>query len=368
MLGKKSNSLRILLVLLIAQFLSPNLDAQEINKIDPSGYIHKYNASFDGIGPKVYVLPAPRSKEELLSDSYQAKVNFADTIIFALAFQDLLADFKPTSNVIISKQLVIENNKTIESLTQYIDQELIQQNYILAYGLLNESARFSLEHNNPTQSINFLLDALMHAQKTNNINDIASIQYNLAILYLFTRDNERASEFQNKYYSYSVNNRLPVEQANSLVKIALIQAFDRDYRSAENTIIRKAIPLFNKNKAYEGKINAWKQLATIYQMQNKHAEAQWFLLQARDLANSKNLISELAEIEYMLASSKMIQKNYKVAQKELQQAQALAIAENNKYLELAIQDKIGNIYMIFDEYEEAETSLKSYWKLREEIF
>src|SRR5690606_665711 len=34
--------------------------------LDPSGFVNKYDTSFTGIGPKVYTLPAPRSKEEIL--------------------------------------------------------------------------------------------------------------------------------------------------------------------------------------------------------------------------------------------------------------------------------------------------------------
>ena len=344
-----------------------NSNAQKTS-IDPSGYIKKYNDSFAGIGPEVYILPAPRSKEEILIESYQSKVNFADTIHAELIFQDLLKDFKSTSNVNIFKELIRENNLTQDKINQVVEQDLFQQNYVGAYSLLNEASRLALEDKNIPLSIRLLLDALLHAQKTSNISDQAAIQYNLAIIYLFDRQNEQSAVFQNKFYTYSLTNKLPVDQANSLVKIAMIQAFDKDYRSAENTIIRKAIPLFNKHRAYAGKITAWKQLANIYQMQNKHAEAQWFLIQAKDLANDKKLIAELAEIEYMLASSKLIQKNYNVAQKELQQAQTLALAENNKYLALAILDKIGNIHLLFNQYDAAESSLKAYWTLRNEIF
>jgi hypothetical protein len=37
-----------------------------------------------------------------------------------------------------------------------------------------------------------------------------------------------------------------------------------NYKTAENNIIRSAIPLLNKAKAYEGKIFAWEMLAEIY--------------------------------------------------------------------------------------------------------
>src|SRR5690606_40122503 len=118
-------------------------------------------------------------------------------------------------------------------------------------------------------------------------------------LYLYDRNIQQAGYFQEAYYNTAVQQKSIIDQANSLLQIVLIQTHDQDFRSAENNIIRNAVPLLNRAKAYEQKIVAWQTLARIYQIQNKHTEAQWFLIQARDLARSKNFSRELAEIEYM---------------------------------------------------------------------
>src|SRR5690606_15900848 len=199
-------------------------------------------------------------------------------------------------------------------------------------------------------------------------SDIAVIQYNLANIYLYDKNIQQAGYFQEAYYNMAVQQKSIIDQANSLLKIALIQAYDKDYRSAENNIIRKAIHLLNRAKAYEQKIIAWQTLARIYQLQNKHTEAQWFLIQARDLANSKNFNEELAEIEYMLAFSKFVQKNYNVAKKEFLQAYELAKSEENKIHQLAIIDKLGQIYMKQSDFNTAETALLYYQYLRTELF
>lgn len=109
-------------------------------------------------------------------------------------------------------------------------------------------------------------------------------------------------------------------------------------------------------------------MAKIYQLQNKHTEAQWFLIQARDLARRRQLTEDLAEIEYMLASSKFVQKNYKVAKKEFIQADELAKMEDNRLLRLAIVDKLGQIYMSQSDLDEAENALSTYQELRNELF
>ncbi|PRD50706.1 tetratricopeptide repeat-containing protein [Sphingobacterium gobiense] len=336
--------------------------------LDPAGYINKYNTDFEGIGPRVYVLPAPRTREELLTDSYKQKLSFQDSIDRALDLQQLIAEFKTTRAEMNVRYLLSPMPDTASAWNELVEREVGQGNYNTAYGLLHTYALLSLKEGTISQTLGLLQSALQHAQKTPNATDIAVIQYNLANIYLYDKNIQQAGYFQEAYYNTAVQQKSVIDQANSLLKIALIQAYDQDYRSAENNIIRKAIPLLNRAKAYEQKIIAWQTLARIYQLQNKHTEAQWFLIQARDLANKKNFSRELAEIEYMLASSKFVQKNYNVAKKEFLQAGELAKSEDNKLLQLAIVDKLGQIYITQRDFNNAETALHDYQDLRSEIF
>src|SRR5690606_36384402 len=77
--------------------LGRNSQAQEA-AVDPSGYILKYDEEFNGIGPPVYILPAPRTKKEVLTDTYNSIVAFQDSIQAALQYQKFKTDFKATSN------------------------------------------------------------------------------------------------------------------------------------------------------------------------------------------------------------------------------------------------------------------------------
>src|SRR5690606_37984258 len=158
------------------------------------------------------------------------------------------------------------------------------------------------------------------------------------------------------------------EQAISYGKLAWIQAYKKDYQPAENTIIRKAIPLFNKSKNYLGKIEAWIILADIYRSQNKHTQAQWFLIQARDLAKKHELPENLALIEYMLGSSKMIQNNYRVAKNELEIAWDLTQNTPNMYLQIATAEQLGRANVHLGNYDCAKDFLTYYWKLRNSLF
>lgn len=367
-LYKKSVFCRIITVLILWVCVA-EAQAQDMDQpLDPAGYLNKYDVDFDGIGPKVYVLPAPRTREELLTDSYQEKVSFQDSIVRALDFQQLVAEFKRTGNETTIQYLLSPMPETPLEWNTLVEREIERGNYNAAYGLLHHYASLSLKDGTTAQTLGLLKSALQHAQKTPNVSDVAIIQYNLANVYLYNRNIRDAGHFQEVYYNTAVKQKSIIDQANSLMKIALIQAYDKDYRSAENNIIRKVVPMLNKARAYERKIIAWQTLAKIYQLQNKHTEAQWFLIQARDLANGKDFNAERAQIEYMLASSKLVQQNYNVAKKEFLQADELAKSQDNKLLRLAIADKLGQIYMSQSDFNNAEVALDSYHDLREELF
>lgn len=336
--------------------------------LDPAGFVTKYDTEFEGVGPKVYVLPAPRTKEEMLTDTFAEILSFQDSIQQAMVYQRLIADFKSTNNEGLVKTIVNPLPQDELGWNTVIETNIQQENHGIAYGLLNEYANQSLSIEQINRAIALLESALQQAKKQENTRDRGIIQSNLSSLLIYSKNFMEAGNYEEAYYQQAVKDKSIVEQAESLVKIAKIQAQDKDFNSAENTIIRKAIPLFNRSKHYEGKLLAWQELASIYQMQNKHTEAQWFLIQARDLAETKNFPNELAEIEYMLASSKIIQKNYSVAKKELDRANNLARKENNKLLQLAIVEKLGRINMIQRNIDDAAENLEHYWALRTELF
>lgn len=341
---------------------------QKAIPLDPSGVVKKFNKNFNGIGPQLYFLPPPRSKQELLTDYYSEKASFQDSIVRALDFQRLLADYKVVGN---QKELILQFQPfPTDDLAwnTLINTQLAEDQINTAYGLLNNYAQYLLVHQKPQLAIQTLQTALVNAQKSANSPDITSIQANLSRIFLFERNMERAGFFQEANYKEALSNKQLKEQANSLVQIAMIQAIDKDYKSAENTIIRRAIPLFNKIKAYDGKLLALEQLARIYHLQNKHIEAQWFLIQARDIAVAKKLYDDLAEIEYLLALSKHLQQNSKVAKQEFINANGLAKKENNRLLQLAILDKLGEIYLQQADLSNAQATLDQYYKLREELF
>lgn len=332
--------------------------------LDPSGYILKYDTSFSGIGPKVYVLPAPRTKKEELTDTYREIIPFQDSIKKAIRYKKFAVDLKPTSNSPHVEHLIQTFHADTLAPDQLLEQLIQENNETVAYGVLNEYAKKSVSEGAAQRATSLLERAIIFASEQGNLHDLSILQANLSTVHILDRDPIKAKKYETEFYSKALKNKNSIDQAESLIRQALILALEKDYLTAENTIIRKAIPLFKRTKFYRGQIRAWEILANIYQMQNKHIEAQWFLIQARDMAQVQQIDSELAEIEYMLGYSKYIQQNYNIAKAEFISAYDLAEKEDNSLLKLAIVEKLGNIYLMQNNIEQADSLLEEYWQLR----
>lgn len=354
----------VLSLLLIGTFTQ----AQTQNHNEERQYITKYDTTFQGIGPELYFLPPPRSKEEILIDAYSQKVPFVDSIQLELQFQDLIRDFRAYEAFPVPGSLLPDDLLDTTKWAEVLNNPNIKYNYSLYVPLLAESAKAYLQNRDICRAIEVLHEALSIQELMENPFDSHEILSNLVHLYHFDGDIDQARYWLNSYYNHSIKKKSTIQQGYAHTLEALIKASQANYNDAENTIIRKAVPLFNRARSIKGKIWAWEKLAKVYQMQDKHAEAQWFLLQARELAEKNNLIEQLAEIEYMLAVSKLLQENYSVAEKEFLNAQVLAQEEQNKILELAITDKLGDIYLLLGQFDEAQSLLNNYWSLRTEIF
>ncbi|WP_433863453.1 tetratricopeptide repeat protein [Sphingobacterium thalpophilum] len=357
----------IITVLCLTAGMGGTAKAQDAPQ-DYTGAIKKYDASFRGIGPEVYFLPPPKTEEEIIEDNYSGKKGFSKEIARQLLFQRLLLQLRSTNNVGHFRYLMSPAPADATAWNNAIEMQKKSENWIAGYALANEAALAAIKNNDSSNASRFLYEALSLANRTDNRDDIATINLNVSNFQLFSGNFAQAEESAQNYHSYATVSKSYLEQANAWLLIALARAGQGNYKAAENNIIRSAIPLFNKAKAYEGKIFAWEMLAEVYFKQNKFTQAQWFLLQARDLANAKKLRSELAEIEYLLAASKQQDGNYKVAVKEFIQAAELASNENNKQLSLAILDKLGEVYLELKDYPSADQTFKAYTQLKNELY
>lgn len=342
--------------------------AQTTNQQDPARYILKYDTAFSGVGPTIYFLPLPRSKEDVLVDDLDKLDDFNDAIRQAFLYQDLLKSFAQTANYAEVAEIIKVKAIAAEDWHKVSQDQLDSNNQEVAIGILNALAKQYILKQETDKAELLLTKALDIATQEEKIADIDIVLSNLSSVYFYNKNFLEAGKTEEAYYKAAILEKSIINQGKSLVRIATILAFDKDYNAAESTIIRKAIPLFNKAKDYDSKINAWVKLAKIYQLNNRHPEAQWFLLQAKELSALKNITTYNTDIEYMLGYSKFIQNNLIVSQKELTGALSLAQKEGNKYIELSAIQLLGQISTKQNRMLEAEQFLLSYWKLRNELF
>lgn len=335
---------------------------------DPSGYIQKYDSTFEGVGPTVYFLPEAKKKIEIMKDEFQTIHYFKDSIQQFSLHLELLNAFENTSNYNAIEHIIMIDSLTLANWPRAVDYQIVAHNEALAIGLLNEFAKQYILQKNYTNA-ELLLKRASDLAENNRITDNKSVlQSNLSSIYLFNNKFKEANLVEEISYEDAKRSKSITDQGRSLVKLAMIQAYNKDYTLAENTIIRKAIPLFNRAKDYNNKINAWTQLAKIYTLNKKYTEAQWFLIQAQELALQKNITNYNTLIEYMLGYAKFYQDNLQISKQELTKALALAKESGNKYVELSTTQMLGEISLKQNRIDDAETFLNSYWKLRKELF
>lgn len=367
-----TNTILTLFVLLFLTQVSYSQKAKTTIAKDPSRYITKYDQSFYGIGPEVYFLPSPRSKEEVLAEQietlkhkYTQIAPFNDTIQRALLHQNLVKKYESTENASLIANYITTTpirlndwEKTVNNLAQNNDAYFIT-------GLLNEIAKQHIIHNEATTAETILQKAL-----TISPNDSfrTAIEENLCALYFYNKKYREAIIIEENKYKNALSTKSRVEQGMILVKIAKLHAYNNNCNLAEETVIKRAIPLFNKLKDNNNKINAWVELAEMYQINNRYTEALWFLIQAKELAEENNINTYDLKIEYLLGYAKFQQKNYNVSRKELETAMGHALQEKNQLIVLSTLQMLAQISYNQRNFNEAEEILNSYIALKKEIF
>src|SRR5690606_18057573 len=105
----------------------------------------KYDTEFSGIGPKVYILPPPKTEEEILQDKYSEKKKDQEQLLHLINQLELSAQLKRTDNGNIPFALVDSASKetqTVAVINYYRqmnrrDSVLAWQNYLGSLMLLN---------------------------------------------------------------------------------------------------------------------------------------------------------------------------------------------------------------------------------------
>lgn len=334
---------------------------------DATGVIKKYDATFNGIGPKVYFVPAPMKEIDIINE-FKVIALFTDSITKFSLQEELINSFENTRNYSIVENIILLDSLSLQNYDRAVAYQIEAENKLLATGLLNAFAKVYILNKDYNQAESLLTKAYNLIEDDRNFEDKSVLQYNLSAIFLFNKKYNDAKLVEENTTLDAKRNKSISNEANSLVRIALIEAYSENFSVAEQTIIRKAIPLLNRAKDYDNKINAWIKLARIYTLNKKYTEAQWFLIQAQELARLKGISKYAPQIEYMLGYAKYHQDNFQVSQKELVRALKLAQENGDRHIEIASTQLLGEIALKQNKISEAETFLNSYWKLRKAYF
>lgn len=345
--------------------------AQNSNTTDYTGTIRKYDIHFDGIGPEVYFLPPPPTKAEIVSALYEEKEvesvvvqEYLNTIKYVNRIQEI----GNTPDRIKALEAQLTDKTSMEGL---ILAEIIQQtnagNPEVAANLKNTLAKQYLAAGIAKEAIALFEEALDIKQNQANTNDIDVVTHNLAVSYEYLQDLGRAKTLHQEIYQRALSSKNANKQASSLMNLALVKAKLGQYKEAENDIIRKVLPAFKRVDNHQGRIAAYHTLAEVYTIQNKYPEAQWFLLQAKEIATNKRLDAQMAEIIFNLAETKKRSGNNLVAIEEYKTANNLAEEGNHLSMQLAIQDALGDLYNTTGNVDMAATTLGNYETLKSRL-
>ncbi len=340
--------------------------------IDFSGVITKYDSTFSGIGPKVYFLPPPKTSAELLDDRYAEKEIDSALVEEYVKRMQYYHRLEMTGNGDVAEKYV----PIRESQTSSVEGKLLMAVvYNVASHNLNALAdvqnRLAMEYvaiGTLDFAVEFFEKAVQAKKAVGNQSDWETITQNLAVTYEYLGQLDKAYALRQQLYEQAVKNHNNRDQANALMELALIKAKRGGWDEAERDIIRKVVPLFRRLRDEAGRASAYSTLATIYTLQQKYPEAQWFLVQAKTIVDREGISDQLPEIIFNLAETKKYAGNPRVAIEEYKVASDLAKKDHRIGMQLAIQDALGNLYHEAGDYDGAALALNQYDILKNMLF
>lgn len=326
----------------------------------------KYNESFEGIGPKVYILPPPKTEEEILTEKYAIKKQNQHQIDSLLVNLNLKRELKrinsrsPGSSSRDSLATGQEEARLIALINYYKkegNESYIsdgQNNLAIFYfisGEYEKAAALFLESLRIKKQLGLMEDqfiistnlALLEAELGNKINAIA----------LYDQLLEDAKKAKN------LNN-----QALSYLAMAKLEAKSGDFIAAHNLIIKKSVPLLHKSKNYSGVVIALNELASFKEMQESDIEAKWLYLQAIDVAQKNKNERGLAISFFNLAQLKNRIGDDSLAISDYLTSKELAVKNNMEDLLVEIEDGLGDAYLKLNDYKAAALALIEYQSLK----
>lgn len=331
-----------------------------------------YDRDFDGIGPRVYHLPPPPSEAELLSRQIESKLQETIALPRMLSKATTLNDLRDAGTSSLNIDLLAGDKQSaegwllmeIDRLSQWGDLDQIGDLYLLLGREYFRIGAMEQAHAN-------LEKALSAKLAVNKHQDVMQIRNSLALMYEYDNDLHCAKALYTGLMEEARQRNNRVLQARSQMRLAFLKAKQGSFYEAEQDLIRTVEPMYRqmRNRSGDlGRIVAYRTLADVYRLQDRHPEAQWFLLQAKEVIDNKNLTEILPLILFDLAEVKKSSGNTTVAINEYLLAEELSGDQTDDLvLKLAIQDALGDIYHGSGQFKEALEALNRFDTLKAKL-
>jgi len=351
-----------LVLLLIAFWPKPSAASH------PADSILKYNEDFAGVGPQVYILPPPKSDEELLQDRYIDKKNGQMELVKLINQHELLKSLKFVDNGLMPKNanLAAENDR--EKQAEAAINFYVQQNRIdSAMAWKNRLACMALMKDDKTAARALFTEVYAYYGQTGDQEKGRALLLNRAVL-------EERSDNYVKALAYYDDLLKQARKAKNLqdegllnLSVATIESKLGNFSAAHNLVIKKSFPLLQKAKYYPDVVNALNILAAIKESEDKPTEAKWIYLQAIDVASTHRDERGLARSLYNVAELKNRIGDGELSIADYKLAKEYASKHNMHSLLVEIEDGLGDAYLQSGNYAEAAMALNSYNILKGEF-
>jgi len=350
-----------LLFFVYGSFIPTLTTAQALH---PSDDPHKYKSNFDGIGPSVYILPPPKTEEELVTEQYAIKKqnqHQIDSLLTNLNFKKELKKIHTSPSFLKDSLRSANEEAQLIALLDHYKNEINESYYA---DWQNNLAIFYLLAGETNKASVLLLESLKTKERLGSIEDQLLVLNNLALLEIKAGNNIQALSLYDQLLEQAKKTRNINNQAKVYVAIAKLEARSGNFSTAHNLIIKNCMPLLQKSKNYSGIVIALNDLASFKEMQEKDTEAKWIYLQAVDVARTHNDEKGLAISFYNLAQLKNRIGDENLSIADFKASKDLAIKNEMEDLLVEIHDGLGDAYLKLNEYKAAALALNEYQSLK----
>ncbi len=260
----------------------------------------------------------------------------------------------PDERVVAQLNPLLEKYETDKDLK---GQALVLNTYAVFYGRKSEWDK----------STRYFSEALALKERLGDKASMVRINRNLEALAIAANEPDKALAYTRRLIELHRSMGHTVAAADSYLTMASSQLSAGDFKDAEVTVLKKALPMFTRMGNKEGRLRCFDLVASIYLRQKLYSEAKWFYVQAHVLAkrldNREAVVNSLCK----LAEVKTAEGYHEMALDDFHEAELLARTNNLNEKLIEIKAEMGEVYSLMGDYMAAGNVLAEYSRLRENL-